>query len=253
MKYSMLGAPGVEENVPRLFLGIGAKELHQRESENIVEKRSGLCSTCSKFESNRLLNELNKSGRIDEARKVFNKMLDRDEFTWNTMIAAFANSGRLDEARKLFDESPIRSSITWSSLISGYCRNGCEVEAFELFWRMQLEGKMPSQGHPRASEIYSKLDEIMISIKEAGPKVRCVKKVNRIGNRKTENQTLLPSLWFMLKRLPKVLTRSVFFFFFFSFTAGTRLNGGTDKANLFYAQKSQRCDPNLPCSMLHLA
>ncbi|XP_015888602.1 pentatricopeptide repeat-containing protein At2g03880, mitochondrial [Ziziphus jujuba] len=102
-------------------------------------------STCSKFESNRLLNELNKSGRIDEARKVFNKMLDRDEFTWNTMIAAFANSGRLDEARKLFDESPIRSSITWSSLISGYCRNGCEVEAFELFWRMQLEGKMPSQ------------------------------------------------------------------------------------------------------------
>lgn len=101
--------------------------------------------TRSKFESNRLLNELNKSGRIDEARKVFNKMLDRDEFTWNTMIAAFANSGRLDEARTLFNESPSKSSITWSSLISGYCRIGCEVEAFELFWRMQLEGQMPSQ------------------------------------------------------------------------------------------------------------
>lgn len=101
--------------------------------------------TRSNFDHNRLLNELSKSGRIDEARQLFDKMLNRDEFTWNTMIAAFANSGRLSEARKLFHETPSKSCITWSSLISGYCRNECEIEAFELFWEMQLEGQMPSQ------------------------------------------------------------------------------------------------------------
>ncbi|KAF3441285.1 hypothetical protein FNV43_RR15198 [Rhamnella rubrinervis] len=101
--------------------------------------------TRSVFDHNRLLNELSKSGRIDEARQLFDKMLNRDEFTWNTIIAAYANSGRLSEARTLFDETPSKSCITWSSLISGYCRSECEIEAFELFWEMQLEGQMPSQ------------------------------------------------------------------------------------------------------------
>ncbi|KAL5565543.1 hypothetical protein UlMin_028707 [Ulmus minor] len=101
--------------------------------------------TVSGFESNRLLNELSKSGRVDDARKVFDKMPQRDEFSWNTMVAAYANSGRLAEAKGVFDAAPRRSHITWSSLISGYCRNECEVEAFELFWKMQMEGQMPSQ------------------------------------------------------------------------------------------------------------
>lgn len=96
-------------------------------------------------DSNRLLNEFSKSGRIDEARQLFDKMLGRDEFTWNTMIAAYANSGRLSEARELFYETPSRSPITWSSLISGYCRHECETEAFELFWQMRMEGQKPSK------------------------------------------------------------------------------------------------------------
>ncbi|XP_042964004.1 pentatricopeptide repeat-containing protein At2g03880, mitochondrial [Carya illinoinensis] len=104
----------------------------------------------SKFDSNRLLsnrllNDLSKSGRIDEARKMFDNMFNRDEFSWNTMIAAYANSGRLAEAKKLFNETPNRSSITWSSLISGYCRYGCEMEALDLFREMLYEGLKLSQ------------------------------------------------------------------------------------------------------------
>ncbi|XXG68418.1 hypothetical protein AAC387_Pa06g1508 [Persea americana] len=72
-------------------------------------------------------------------------MPHRDEFSWNTMIAAYANSGRLTEAHRLFDEAPNRISITWSSLISGYSRHGRGSEALELFWRMQLEGLKPNQ------------------------------------------------------------------------------------------------------------
>lgn len=105
----------------------------------------GSGSSHSSFDSNRLLNELSKSGRVDKARQLFDEMPIRDEFTWNTMIAAYSNSGRFSDARRLFKETPVKSPITWSSLLSGYCRNGCESEAFELFWHMQLEGQMPSQ------------------------------------------------------------------------------------------------------------
>ena len=103
------------------------------------------CSHHSIYHSNQLLNGLSKSGRIDDARKLFDKMPQRDEYTWNTIISCYANVGRLVEARELFDAFSGRSSITWSSLISGYCRFGCESEAFDLFRWMRLEGQNPSQ------------------------------------------------------------------------------------------------------------
>ncbi|KAK9273520.1 hypothetical protein L1049_018330 [Liquidambar formosana] len=56
----------------------------------------------SKYDFNQFLNDLSKSGRIDEARQLFDKMPERDGFSWNTMIAAYANSGRLTEARTTF-------------------------------------------------------------------------------------------------------------------------------------------------------
>ncbi|KAJ4970019.1 hypothetical protein NE237_003118 [Protea cynaroides] len=95
--------------------------------------------------SNRLLDGLSKAGRVDDARHLFDEMPNRDEFTWNTMIAAYARSGRLAEAQQLFDKTPNRSSIAWSSLISGYSRVRCGMEALELFWEMQLEGIKANQ------------------------------------------------------------------------------------------------------------
>lgn len=99
----------------------------------------------SKIDANRLLNALSKCGRIDEARQMFDKMLERDDFAWNTMISGYANLGRFDEARQLFHETPLKSSITWSSLISGYCKYDCEDEVLELFLQMQFEGQRPNQ------------------------------------------------------------------------------------------------------------
>ncbi|PWA85668.1 tetratricopeptide repeat (TPR)-like superfamily protein [Artemisia annua] len=90
------------------------------------------------------LNELWKSGRIIEARNLFDEMPERDEFTYNTMIAGYANSGNVSEAQKLFNETPSKSSITWSSLISGYCKMGLEHESMRLFYEMQCQGFKPS-------------------------------------------------------------------------------------------------------------
>lgn len=97
------------------------------------------------YDLNRSLNELCKSGQVDKARKMFDCIHDRDEFTWNTMVAAYAQTGRLVEAKQLFDETSVKSTVTWSSLISGYCRYGNKTNAFESFGKMQYEGCKPSQ------------------------------------------------------------------------------------------------------------
>lgn len=136
----------------RLNLGIytfSRKVCHQLEHTELnhhIRRFVNSCGTVhSSSDSNWVLSNLSKCGRVDDARKLFDVMPDRDECSWNTMIGAYANSGRLNEARKLFYETPIRSCITWSSLISGYCRYGCDVEALELFWEMQYEGERPNQ------------------------------------------------------------------------------------------------------------
>lgn len=105
---------------------------------NIVNYSSNLVS-------NQLLSELSKDGRVDDARKLFDKMPHRDKYSWNIMISAYANKGNLVEARKLFHETPTKNSITWSSLVSGYCRHGCEVEGLRLFSQMWSKGQKPSQ------------------------------------------------------------------------------------------------------------
>ncbi|XP_077234567.1 tetratricopeptide repeat (TPR)-like superfamily protein [Tasmannia lanceolata] len=101
--------------------------------------------TPSIYSSNLLLDRLSKSGKVDDARQLFDEMSHRDDFSWNTMISAYSKSGRLTEAQQLFEETPNRISITWSSLISGYSRHGRGTEVLELFWRMQFEGLKPNQ------------------------------------------------------------------------------------------------------------
>ncbi|XP_058737248.1 pentatricopeptide repeat-containing protein At2g03880, mitochondrial-like [Vicia villosa] len=97
------------------------------------------------YHSNQLLNGLSKSGQVDDARKLFDKMPQKDEYSWNTMVSGYVNVGRLVEARELFDGFSYRSSITWSSLISGHCKFGCKAEVFNLFRSMRLEGHKPTQ------------------------------------------------------------------------------------------------------------
>lgn len=107
-----------------------------------------LCTRTSRkaslVDANKHLGELLKLGRIEVARKVFDEMPQRDEFTWNTIVAGYGNAGRLSEARKLFDKAPRKSAITWSSLVSGYCNAGFEIESFQLFYEMQDQGFKPS-------------------------------------------------------------------------------------------------------------
>lgn len=99
----------------------------------------------TKLHSNLVLGDLSKSGRVNEARQMFDKMPERDEFTWNTMIVAYSKSGRLSDAEQLFRSNPVKNTISWNALISGYCTYGPEDEAFGLFWEMQFDGIKPNE------------------------------------------------------------------------------------------------------------
>ncbi|CAH8385184.1 unnamed protein product [Eruca vesicaria subsp. sativa] len=92
------------------------------------------------FIQNRLIGAYAKRGSLQDARKVFDKMPQRNVYTWNTLVTALAKLGFLDEAGSLFQSMPERDQCTWNSMVSGFAqRDRCE-EALHYLTLMHKEG-----------------------------------------------------------------------------------------------------------------
>ncbi|XP_008808560.1 pentatricopeptide repeat-containing protein At2g27610 [Phoenix dactylifera] len=61
-----------------------------------------------------------------------------------SLVDMYMKCGCLDEGRKVFDRMPDRNVVTWTSLLTGYTQNGLQDTVLELFFQMQLEGIRPN-------------------------------------------------------------------------------------------------------------
>eukprot|EP00253_Pinus_taeda_P001283 PITA_01283 len=66
-------------------------------------------------------------------------------FVLNHLLNMYAKSGRLKDARQVFDKMAERNVVTWTAMITAYAQNGHGKEAFKLFSRMQISGIDPNQ------------------------------------------------------------------------------------------------------------
>ncbi|VFQ66621.1 unnamed protein product [Cuscuta campestris] len=91
------------------------------------------------FISNRLIDAYGKCRRLPDARKVFDKMPEKNTFTWNSMINALAASGLLDEAEELFGLMLDRDQCSWNLMVSSFAQ--CEMFdlSVEYFVRMHRD------------------------------------------------------------------------------------------------------------------
>eukprot|EP01018_Ginkgo_biloba_P021727 Gb_04028 [translate_table: standard] len=100
------------------------------------------------FVWNALIDMYTKCGRTENARKVFDKISQRDVISWNAMIAGYAQNGHGDDALKLFHDMQLNNVkpnvITWNAMIAGYAQNGNSEEALKLLHQMQLTGTKPN-------------------------------------------------------------------------------------------------------------
>ncbi|EFJ24047.1 hypothetical protein SELMODRAFT_101593, partial [Selaginella moellendorffii] len=75
-------------------------------------------------------------GSCDAAKFLFDSMLERNVFSWNTLILAFGSSERAVEANRAFERIPHRDLITWSSIVAANAENSQMDRAEELFASM---------------------------------------------------------------------------------------------------------------------
>ncbi|CAN6481726.1 unnamed protein product [Victoria cruziana] len=77
-----------------------------------------------------------RSGDIVVAQSLFDQMACKDVVSWNTMITGYSNIGRLEDARKMFDESPSRNIVSWNAMLTGYAKAGDVESARRVFDEM---------------------------------------------------------------------------------------------------------------------
>ncbi|XWS64459.1 hypothetical protein CRYUN_Cryun05aG0005700 [Craigia yunnanensis] len=85
------------------------------------------------------------SGRMEESKKVFDGMSQRDVIIWNLMIRGFCKRGDVDMGLSLFRQMSERSVVSWNSMISYLAQSGRPSEALALFHEMKELGFQPDE------------------------------------------------------------------------------------------------------------
>ncbi|GMH07406.1 hypothetical protein Nepgr_009246 [Nepenthes gracilis] len=104
--------------------------------------RTGLSSDT--FLCNRLIDFYSKCSKIRSARHVFDKVPERDIFSWNAILSALCTANNLIDAHMLFDEMPERNVVSWNNMISAFVKCGDAMKALDFYTIMISEGLMPT-------------------------------------------------------------------------------------------------------------
>ncbi|KAH8961247.1 hypothetical protein BDL97_05G040900 [Sphagnum fallax] len=94
---------------------------------------------------NALISMYGKCGSAVSARQVFDRMHQRDVFSWTTLISVYWKCGSKEDACQVFNQMPVRNVVSWTAMISGSAQQGYAEDALDLFQQMQQEGVKPNK------------------------------------------------------------------------------------------------------------
>lgn len=94
-----------------------------------------------------LIDMYSKCGRVIDAQRVFDHMLEKNVFSWTSMIDGYGKNGFPDEALELFKKMQIEYSITpnfvtFLSALTACAHAGLVERGWEIFQSMESEYKL---------------------------------------------------------------------------------------------------------------
>eukprot|EP01018_Ginkgo_biloba_P029526 Gb_22656 [translate_table: standard] len=103
----------------------------------------------SSFIFGNILKACARLAALEQGKQVHNWViktgLDSDAFTGSALVDLYSKSGSMEDARQVFEKMPERNRVSWIAMITGYASNGPAEEALSLFHQVQRTGMKPSQ------------------------------------------------------------------------------------------------------------
>ncbi|XVE64153.1 hypothetical protein DITRI_Ditri07aG0079100 [Diplodiscus trichospermus] len=114
-------------------------------ADSMVKYIEENCIYIDVYLGNTLIDMYGKRGLVNLARKVFDRMLERNVVSWNALIKGHIKGGQFIEARKVFDQMKQRDVISWTSMITGYSQANQFTDALKLFQDMMAAKVVPDE------------------------------------------------------------------------------------------------------------
>lgn len=112
-----------------------------------------------------------KCDESEIANRLFGKLRVQNEFSWAAIMGLksrigfneealvcfcemhenglfldmYGKCGLCGDAKKVFDKIPEKNIVAWNSMIVNFTQNGLNAEAIETFYKMRVEGVVPTQ------------------------------------------------------------------------------------------------------------
>lgn len=126
---------------------IGALEQGKWVHGRLVKSGLGLVS----FVGNTVLDMYGKAGSIEDARKVFDRLVKRDVVSWNSMLTAYAQHGLGKETVELFEELRRRgvepNEVTFLCFLTACSHSGLLDKGLHYFELMKTLKVEPDVSH----------------------------------------------------------------------------------------------------------
>ncbi|ERM98332.1 hypothetical protein AMTR_s00170p00032020 [Amborella trichopoda] len=94
-----------------------------------------------------LIDMYSKCGKIEESRRIFDRISERNLVSWNAMILAYAIHGQGGKALALFKKVEKPDHVTFLSILSACSHGGLVDQGTEIFNSIENFGLSPSEGH----------------------------------------------------------------------------------------------------------
>ncbi|KAH1204932.1 Pentatricopeptide repeat-containing protein, mitochondrial [Glycine soja] len=76
--------------------------------------------------------------------QVIKMDLEDSVFVGTSIVDMYCKCGRVEMARKAFDRMKVKNVKSWTAMIAGYGMHGCAKEAMEIFYKMIRSGVKPN-------------------------------------------------------------------------------------------------------------
>lgn len=85
---------------------------------------------------------------VKQGKQIHARMIktgyDMEVEAGNVLVTLYAKCGSIDDAKKEFLEMPERNEVSWNAMIRGYSQHGYGIEALQLFEQMKQQRYMPN-------------------------------------------------------------------------------------------------------------